>query len=298
MQIYLRGFPAGSMFRARSRHYVREVTFSLETRRMHTRNLTARATGKVRRLLADRFGRRTVSIKTPVPIVSFTFDDAPRTAFSVGREILKQFGARATYFVSLGILDAETEVGKIASVDDLARAVDEGSELGCHTFDHLDAWHTSSAAFMASVVRNREALNRILPGARFTTFAYPKSGAKLSIKSALGNTFICCRGGGQATNEDSADLNLLKACFVDRRTGVDTEFIRTLVDYNAARRGWLILATHDVAADPSPYGCTPEFLEAIVQYASRSGALLLPVGEACARLLSSNLPEPRPDPTG
>ena len=141
-----------------------------ETRRMHTRSLIARATGKVRRLLADQFGRRTVSIKTPVPIVSFTFDDAPRTAFSVGGEILKRFGARATYFVSLGILDTETEVGKIASVGDLARAVDEGSELGCHTFDHLDAWHVSSTAFLASVVRNREALHRILPGARFHDF--------------------------------------------------------------------------------------------------------------------------------
>ena len=264
---------------------------------MHTRSLITRASGKVRRLLADQFGRRTLSIKTPVPIVSFTFDDAPVTAFREGRAILKQFGARATYYVSLGLLDAQTEVGKIASVGDLARAVDEGGELGCHTFDHLDAWHTSSATFMASVARNGQALHRMLPSARFTTFAYPKSGAKLSLKLALGITFMCCRGGGQATNADSADLNLLKACFVDRRTGIDTEFIRTLVDYNADRRGWLILATHDVAADPSPYGCTPEFLEAIAQYASRSGALLLPVGEACARLMSSSSTEPWPDRT-
>src|SRR6516165_198967 len=92
---------------------------------MHTRSLITRASRKVRRLLADQFGRRTLSIKTPVPIVSFTFDDAPVTAFREGRGILKQFGARATYYVSLGLLDAETEVGKIASVGDLARAVDE-----------------------------------------------------------------------------------------------------------------------------------------------------------------------------
>ena len=79
---------------------------------MHTRSLITRASGKVRRLLADQFGRRTLSIKTPVPIVSFTFDDAPVTAFREGRGILKQFGARATYYVSLGLLDAETEVGR------------------------------------------------------------------------------------------------------------------------------------------------------------------------------------------
>jgi peptidoglycan/xylan/chitin deacetylase (PgdA/CDA1 family) len=232
-----------------------------------------------------------VPIKSPIPIVSFTFDDAPRTAFRLGGAILKQFGARATYFVSLGILDTETEVGKIASVDDLARAVDEGNELGCHTFDHMDAWHVSSSALMASVVRNRQALHGILPGVQFSSFAYPKSGAKLSTKVALGNTFSCCRGGGQVTNAGSADLNLLKACFIDRRTGVDEEFIRALVDYNAERRGWLILATHDIAVDPSPYGCAPEFLELTARYASRSGALLLPVGEACARLTSSQTPK-------
>jgi hypothetical protein len=177
-----------------------------------------------------------------------------------------------------------------ASVADLERAVDEGSELGCHTFDHLDAWYTSPTEFMASVARNREALGRILPGAQFTSFAYPKSGAKLSVKSALSEVFLCCRGGGQATNETRADLNLLQACFIDRWTGVDLEFVRELVDYNAARRGWLVFVTHDVTADPSPYGCTPEFLAAAAEYARRSGALLLPVGEACARLVSAKAP--------
>jgi peptidoglycan/xylan/chitin deacetylase (PgdA/CDA1 family) len=255
---------------------------------MPKRSLIARAASKSRRLLADRLSRHMVSINMPAPIVSFTFDDAPRTAFDTGRAILNEVGARATYFVSLGLLDTDTEVGRIASAADLTRAVDDGNELGCHTFDHLDAWHVPSAAYIASVHRNREALNQIIPGVRFTTFAYPKSGATASVKSGLRDTFVCCRGGGQVANVHCTDLKLLKACFLDRRTGVDIEFIRSLVDYNTARRGWLIFATHDVAADPSPYGCTPEFLKAIAEYASRSGALLLPVSEACDRLTSSN----------
>lgn len=263
----------------------------------HIRSLIERATGKGRRLLAERLERRTVSIRTSVPIVSFTFDDAPRTAFGAGGEILREFGVRATYFVSLGLLGKDTEVGPIASADDLARAMEEGSELGCHTFDHLDAWHTSSSAFMASVLRNGEALHRLLPGATFASFAYPKSGARLSVKAALAKIFICCRGGGQVANIASADLNLLKACFLDRRTSVDFRFIQALIAHNAARCGWLIFATHDVAADPSPYGCTPRLLEAIAGYASRSGALLLPVGEACTRLMASSCPEARGERT-
>jgi hypothetical protein len=58
------------------------------------------------------------------------------------------------------------------------------------------------------------------------------------------------------------------------------------VDANTAARGWLIFATHDVTTNPSPYGCTPEFLQDVAQYVSRSGALLLPVSEACSRLQS------------
>ena len=66
---------------------------------MHTLRLITRASGKVRRLLADQFGRRTLSIKTPVPIVSFTFDDAPVTAFREGRRIPSNsvHGRRTTY---------------------------------------------------------------------------------------------------------------------------------------------------------------------------------------------------------
>jgi hypothetical protein len=44
--------------------------------------------------------------------------------------------------------------------------------------------------------------------------------------------------------------------------------------------GWLIFATHDVAAQPSRYGCTPEFLEQVVQYSVDSGARILPVAKA------------------
>lgn len=247
--------------------------------------LVARASGKVRRMLASRFERREASTDSVGPIVSFTFDDAPKSAFGVGHEILESFGARATYFVSLGLLDKETEVGRIASVDDLARAVAEGCELGCHTFGHLDAWSTSPRDYLESVVRNREALHQVLPGTGFAAFAYPKSGATVWIKPALSKLFACCRGGGQGINAGTIDLNLLNACFIDQWTGVDLEFIRKLVDDNAARRGWLIFATHDVAPTPSPYGCSPKFLEAVARCASETGSLLLPVGEACARLL-------------
>ena len=243
-----------------------------------------RAKNKGRRFLSRRFARHIVPVAGLGPIISFTFDDAPRTAFNLGREILASHGGRATYFVSLALLDTDTEVGLIGSLDDMQGAIETGNELGCHTFDHHDAWFVPAAEYIASVDRNRAELRRLIPGARFDCFAYPKSGPTLAVKSALSGAFRACRGGGQAGNFGSTDLNLVKACFLDRRTGVDMDFIRALVDNTAAHSGWLVFATHDVADSPSPYGCTPEFLDAVAEYAGRSGALLLPFAEASARL--------------
>lgn len=254
---------------------------------MEPMTLLRRARGKARRLLAKNFSRRDAEISLAAPIVSFTFDDAPRSAFRTGGDILKEFGARATYFVSLGLLDSETDVGKIASADDLACALEAGDELGCHTYDHCDAWFTSPAAYLASVAKNRNALEGLFPGARFRSFAYPKSGATLSVKPALSRQFRCCRGGGQTFNAGRADMNLLSACFIDRWMNVDIDHVKSLIDANAAQKGWLILATHDIAREPTRYGCTPDFLRAVASHAKRSGAALLSVAQACDALDAS-----------
>jgi peptidoglycan/xylan/chitin deacetylase (PgdA/CDA1 family) len=250
-------------------------------------NLLSRFRGKYHRFLAYRFCRRMAVIKSSVPIISFTFDDAPRTAFSTGGAILKSHDARATFFVSLGLLGSKTEVGTIASSDDLRHALADGHELGCHTFDHLDAWKTPTERFVESVEENKRAIDRILPGTTFGTFAYPISEPKPSIKSLLEKHFICCRGGGQTFNVGMVDLNLLKAVFLDKRTKVDIDMLKRLIDDNSASRGWLIFATHDVSDNPSAYGCIPKFFGEVVEYAAGSGALLLPVGQACKKLQTS-----------
>lgn len=253
---------------------------------MNPSEIFTRVAGKANRLAVTHLDRRPARIDLSAPIVSFTFDDAPRSAFGVAREILQQQGAPATYYVSLGLLGRETEVGRIGSRNDLVEAVRDGCELGCHTFDHLDSRDTPVAAYMASVDHNRRALAELLPDYAFRSFAYPKNGPKLAIKSAVSRRFECCRSGGQATNADVADLNLVKAVFLDRRTGVDGDRARALIDDNTARRGWLVFATHDVAAEPTPYGCTPDLLESAARYAKASGAQFCTVSEALARIAS------------
>jgi hypothetical protein len=139
------------------------------------------------------------------------------------------------------------------------------------------------------VEKNRRELQKYLPGAVFKTFSYPISVPRFSMKHRLEKYFLCCRGGGQTINKGSADLNLLKAYFIDKRNNFDFEAVRKIIDYNTVQNGWLIFATHDVTDHPSPYGCTPQFFQRVVEYAAQSGSLILSVRNACERILESKL---------
>ena len=238
-------------------------------------------------MLAARFRRRALTVKSPTPLISFSFDDAPRSAFDVGGRILAEQGACATYYVSLGLVNTRTEIGPMAGPDQLVRAVEAGHELGCHTFHHHDAWTTSRRTYVASVDQNQRALSELLPGQSFRTFAYPKNGATVWVKTFLERRFECCRGGGQSTNVGVVDLNLLTACFLDRRTRVDLDFVRELIDWNAEARGWLIFAAHDISENEGAFSCSGAFFETVVRRACDSGAEILPVAAACARLRSA-----------
>ena len=222
--------------------------------------LRRRLWNKWRRITIERYGRREFTLPGGQAFVSFTFDDFPRTALVEGGRILAEHGARGTYFVSCQLLDGLSESGRIASRDDLEVLLRDGHELGCHTFEHLDGCRSTVAAFERSIAANRNALRESLPDADLAVFAYPLDGPVLSIKLAVGQHFVGCRGGGQAFNSGMVDLNLLKAYFFDWKTRDALQEIERLIERNAAAGGWLIFATHDVTPEPSRYGCTPGVL--------------------------------------
>ena len=222
--------------------------------------------------------RRPFIIKTELPIISFTFDDFPRSAFVRGGAILKEFGVLGTYYASLGLMGKQAPPGRMFLLEDLKMLIDQGHELGCHTFDHLHSWKTKPGAFEDSLIKNRMALGELFPGASFKTFAYPISPPRPGIKRRVARYFACCRGGGRSPNVGTTDLTNLGAYFLEQAR--HPRAVKDLIDRNRRERGWLIFATHDVCADPSPFGCTPGFFEQVVQWALESGARVLPVVEA------------------
>ena len=249
-----------------------------------TVNVMSRLSNKWRRLSIDSCARRNFRLCADAPYVSFTFDDFPRSALTEGGRILCRHGSRGTYFVSMQLLGAPSVSGAIATSDDLKTLLTEGHELGCHTYEHLDGCNSSVEAFERSIQANRAALADLVPGVGFPVFAYPLNGPVLSIKRAVGEHFVGCRGGGQSFNAGVIDLNLLKAYFLDWRNRGNLDPVRHVIERNAAERGWLIFATHDVAADPSRYGCEIEYFEEVVRLCVQSGARVVPMMKACQAL--------------
>ena len=247
---------------------------------MLIKNISDRIISKYRRTLSKYLFRKRFKLKISNPIISFSFDDAPCSAFTVGSKVLSKYNAAATYYVSLGILGTDSPSGPIASLNDLRRAVAEGNELGCHTYDHTHSWETKPDLFIKSVLRNRKALSELLPETTFKTLSYPICGPRPATKKMVGNLFQCCRSGGQTFNVGPTDLNMLNAYFLDYRTGVSVEEVKELINRNFRERGWLIFATHDIADKPSRYGCSINFFEEIVTHSVESGSLILPVGRA------------------
>jgi peptidoglycan/xylan/chitin deacetylase (PgdA/CDA1 family) len=247
---------------------------------MSNRSFLSRARGLYCRRAASLVFKRLIKVRNlRQSLISFTFDDFPRSALKAGGSILNQYGFTGTYYVSFGLQGVQQPSGEMFLPEDIETVFKKGHELGCHTFSHCHSWDSDAAAFEDSVIRNRVALRQLFPEAEFKTFSYPISPPRPLTKARVAKHFLCSRGGGQTFNAGLADLNQLSAFFLEKSRD-NIQAVKNLIDLNQQSRGWLIFATHDVSQTPTPYGCTPEFFQEVVQYAAQSGAAIVHVVKA------------------
>lgn len=245
---------------------------------MRLHETIARVRNRGRWHLSNQLGCRVVEVRPKTPVISFTFDDFPKSAFQVGGEILENCGVRGTYYVSLGLMGAEIPAGRAFDAQDVLDAVDRGHELGCHTYAHCHAWETNPTTFESSILENMRAFARLVPQGIFQTHSYPIACPRPQTKRKASKHFLCCRGGGLTFNRGRTDANNLKAVFLEKCRHL--EAVSQLIEECCQASGWLIFATHDVCRTPTRYGCTPEFFEEVVRIAKSSGAQVLPVASA------------------
>jgi peptidoglycan/xylan/chitin deacetylase (PgdA/CDA1 family) len=217
------------------------------------------------------------------PIVSFTFDDFPRSACTVGGSILKSHHVRATYYVAMGLMDTTNELGQYFHAQDLHDLIADGHELAGHTFSHVSCRSTSLRSYRCDVLEGQLAVNQLTKADTSGNFAYPFGHVTLAAKKAIGRLVLSSRGTRHGINGPLADLNLLRANKLYSNS-IDFSGVEGLVAENQKLKGWLIFYTHDVSDNPSSFGCSPQYLEAAVRCVIQAGARVLTIAEALASI--------------
>ena len=174
-----------------------------------------------------------------------------------------------------------TSAGPMFTRSDLDDLLASGHELGCHTFEHASCLEVGSAKFLKECAENRYQAASMLEDYRLTNLSFPCGHVTLRAKRLLQSDYYTCRSIEWGINTDPVDFGFLRANPIYSRLPIET--LKQLIDDNHQASGWLVLYTHDVAMNPTAYGCRPEYFEEVLRCAFGSGAEVVTVREAAGR---------------
>jgi len=223
-------------------------------------------------------------MRNATPMVSFTFDDLPKSAVTSGAGLLEAYGARGTFYVSGNLVGVGTPYWAAGDDADVLSLYRRGHEIGCHTFSHQRACDLDVASLAHEIMRNRGYLRGLDASIETQTFAYPYGYGSFARKHQLRDQFQTCRSIVPGINSGDVDLQFLRAMpLIDRQ--IDRVGIERAFDAAETHNGWLIFYGHDVTEKPSPWGCSPALLDHALEVAARRKIPALTMAEAlrCAR---------------
>ena len=237
------------------------------------------AKARVSHRLATHLSVEPFRLLNETPMVSFTFDDIPKSPATTGARLLEDHDARGTFYVSGGLVSAETYGWIPVDAQDIVDLHRNGHEIGCHTFSHTRACDLDAQSLAAEIAQNRRYLRALDPSIKVENFAYPFGYGSFGRKGQLKQAFQSCRSIVPGINSDTVDLQFLRAMpLIDHSIGRDE--IERAFDEAQTYNGWLIFYTHDVVERPSVYGCSPGLMNHALEAASKRKIPVLNMAEA------------------
>jgi peptidoglycan/xylan/chitin deacetylase (PgdA/CDA1 family) len=218
----------------------------------------------VLRRVARHHRSKPLVMRNTAPLVSFTFDDVPASAFTNGAAILEEHGVRGTFYIAGGTLGDMDKDWRVIDRDQVRTLHAHGHEIGCHTFSHVGVDSLDAVTLERECQRNRDYLRELCGGHEIANFCYPFGKVSLPRKLQLEARFDSCRGIYEGVNAGTVDLSLLRVIELYDRT-LTQDKLRSALRETRERNGWLIFYTHDVADEPSWIGCSPRLLRAAIE---------------------------------
>lgn len=194
--------------------------------------------------------------------VSFTFDDFPISAIKNGARLLETKNAHGTFYSSFGLAGTTTDSGVIGSLDEMLDIANQGHELACHTFGHLDCSNVNIIDLIEDCNLNREnALEK--KNIYLTSFAYPFGNYNYAAKKVIIDSYKSIRTVESGLNKNKVDLSALRSIALYESSGIDKAkyWIKKLNKTG----GWLVFYTHDVDDSPSRFGCSVNLFNQVLE---------------------------------
>jgi len=208
--------------------------------------------------------------KMPASIITFSFDDFPKSAADTGAEIMDAINAPAIYYTCTGLAGKTNLTGAQYQADDMLALAKAGHEIGAHTHTHLDCSAASATSVLENIDANLQALKDMGLQQEVTHFAYPYGETTVALKRALVTRFETCRGILPGQNGARADRMQLRAMELTPDP-MTTDRALHAIEAALQTPSWLHIFTHDIRSKPSDFGTTPQAFRRITQAARDTG---------------------------
>ena len=236
-------------------------------------------TGGLSSKAARHYCSKPFTLRNRAPMVSFTFDDVPDSAYRNGAALLEEFRWRGTFYIASGTCGTRDEFWDVIGRDQVAALHRQGHEVGCHTFSHVPVSALDAGALDNEIARNGETLRALCGDLAPTSFCFPFGKVSLPRKLQLQARFDTCRSIYEGVNAGRIDLAMLRVIELYDRT-LTPEKLAAVLRETRERNGWLIFYTHDVADAPSWIGCSPRRMRATLAAVRDAGLDCLTVRDA------------------
>lgn len=144
--------------------------------------------------------------------VALTFDDGPWEYTEELLDILSDYGAEATFFVCGGNMGGDGQITDYGHPHLLRRMVDEGHQVGTHTWAHADLTTVDDYGILDQLLLNEQALVQAL-GRIPTYFRPPYFSTNDDVLDTVGDLGYHVISAGVDTNDWKGDYDAARQAF-------------------------------------------------------------------------------------
>lgn len=238
---------------------------------------------KIARKISGNIPVKIFRLKLDRPIVSFSFDDVPKTAVTLGSSILDNHDVAGTFYVCGGLTDKIEANMMCHSEQDLLDLIDRGHEIASHLFHHTNCADLSAENLKKEILLNNHFFSALQKDRNLINFSYPFGGTTLLSRFIMAKQYATSRGIRPGINHGIVDLSNLYANSIYSKNTNETNILDVLQE-TKKKNGWTIFYTHDVAEIPSEWGTHPELLEFAVKKSVELGCDVLPIRNAIGKV--------------